>query len=134
MNVIVALDDRNGMMFNHRRQSRDRVMNERILALCGGTLRLNAVSAKLFEGIVSAHLTVSDRFLDEAGEDDWCFAEDTILKPYEGRIGKLVVFRWNRLYPSDRTFDLNLAEWTLVSQVDFAGSSHDRITEEVYTK
>ena len=30
MRLIVCLDDKNGMAFNHRRQSRDRIVTEKI--------------------------------------------------------------------------------------------------------
>lgn len=33
MKLIVCMDDKNGMAFNHRRQSRDRVLAERIMEL-----------------------------------------------------------------------------------------------------
>lgn len=133
MNVIVTLDDRGGMLFNCRRQSRDRVLNERILQLCGGKLRLNAYSAKLFAEL-PAELTVAEDFLDRAQDDDWCFVEDRHLVPYAGKIGKLAVYRWNRLYPNDFAFDLDLAAWKRLSQTEFAGSSHEKITEEVYIR
>ena len=133
MNLIVTLDDGNGMTFNHRRQSRDRVLNERILTLCGGHLTVNAYTAKLFAD-TDAKLTVDEDPLTLACENDWCFAEDLAIAPFADRIGKLVVFRWNRSYPSDRKFDLSLADWKRISQTDFAGSSHEKITEEIYIK
>ena len=36
MKLIVCLDDNKGMMFNNRRQSRDRVLIENVLELCKG--------------------------------------------------------------------------------------------------
>lgn len=33
MRVIVCVDDNGGMLFNHRRQSRDRVLCERVLQM-----------------------------------------------------------------------------------------------------
>ena len=36
MKIIVCVDNQNGMMFNHRRQSQDRVLRKRILELTGG--------------------------------------------------------------------------------------------------
>ena len=133
MNLIVTLDDGNGMAFNHRRQSRDRVLNERILALCKGRLTVNAYTAKLFSD-TGAELTVTEDPPALAGEDDWCFAEDFPIAPYADRIKKLVVFRWNRSYPSDRKFDLPLTDWKRISQTDFPGSSHEKITEEIYQR
>ena len=49
MRLIVCLDDKNGMAFNHRRQSRDRIVTEKIEELAkGSVLRLSPYSAKLF--------------------------------------------------------------------------------------
>ena len=33
MNIIITLDDNNGMLFNNRRQTRDAIVNQRILEL-----------------------------------------------------------------------------------------------------
>ena len=47
MILIVCVDDHNGMMFNHRRQSQDRVLRADILELTGGKkLWMNAYSRK----------------------------------------------------------------------------------------
>ena len=50
MNLIVCLDDRNGMMFNGRRQSRDRADIEDILRDCAGRLCIEGYSEPLFAG------------------------------------------------------------------------------------
>lgn len=133
MNVIITLDNRNGMLFNGRRLSRDRVLNERILARAGGKLFLNAYSAGLFAGS-DADLTVCEDFADRAGQGDFCFVEAPPLAPYESSIETLTVYRWNRDYPSDCTLDLSLNRWKLISANEFPGSSHDTIREEVYRK
>ena len=53
MIVIVALDDRGGMMFNHRRQSQDKVLRERVLKVTAGKkLWMNHYTEKQFP---SAH-------------------------------------------------------------------------------
>ena len=41
MIVIACLDDNGGMMFNHRRQSQDRVLRAHIAALVGGCYALD---------------------------------------------------------------------------------------------
>ena len=49
MHIIVCLDDQNGMAFNHRRQSRDRVVTEDICILADGRpLWMNKNSVALF--------------------------------------------------------------------------------------
>ena len=131
MNLIVVLDDRNGMLFNHRRQSRDRVLNERIAKICGGKLIVNTYAAALFAGI-NVDLTIAEDPLSAAKPGEWCFLEDRSPAPVVDKIEKLIVYRWNRVYPSDLKFDLDLSAMRLESTADFAGSSHEKITEEVY--
>ena len=131
MNLIVVLDDRNGMLFNHRRQSRDRVLTDRILEISGGRLVVNSYTAELFEGR-AADLTVSEAPLSAAKEGEWCFLETLSPLPVLEKLEKVVVYRWNRTYPSDLKFDLDLSAMRLISKTDFAGFSHEKITEEVY--
>ena len=131
MNLIVALDDRNGMAFNHRRQSRDRILTERIVELTGGKLVVNAYTAALFEG-TGAELTICEAPLSAAKPGDWCFVEDFSPAAATGKIERLVVYRWNRVYPSDLKSDLDLSAMKILSKTDFAGYSHEKLTEEVY--
>ena len=49
MQVIVCVDDNGGMMFNKRRQSRDRVLCEYVMRLSEGhQVYMSAYSDKLF--------------------------------------------------------------------------------------
>ena len=51
MDVFVCLDDRNGMLFNHRRQSRDReVIQDMLDSLDGKPLYIRPYSQVLFQG------------------------------------------------------------------------------------
>lgn len=135
MEIVVCLDENNGMMFNHRRQSRDRVVIDDILAQTQGRpLWMNDYSAPLFEGAGNVH--VSPHFLSEAPENAVCFVEDQVVAPIVKRIVRVVVYRWHRVYPADQYFDLALtdAQWRCVERVDFSGHSHDIITREVYER
>ncbi|MBE6528996.1 MAG: ribonuclease Z [Ruminococcaceae bacterium] len=131
MNLIVVLDDRNGMLFNHRRQSRDRVLTDRILEISGGKLTVDSYTAELFDK-TSADLQICANPLLTAKQGDWCFLETLSPAPVVQKIEKLVVYRWNRIYPSDLKFDLDLSVMKQISTTDFAGFSHEKITEEVY--
>ena len=113
MIVIVCLDDKGGMMFNHRRQSRDKSLCAQILRLTKHSiLHMSHYSARLFSDLNPPDLAVSDTFLRDAGNGDFCFVEDAALAPVEKRIEKLIIFKWNRTYPADRYFDLKLHEGT----------------------
>lgn len=132
MIVIVAVDERNGMMFNKRRQSQDKALRERILEIAKGkALWMNRYTAKQFED--QGGIIVDDEFLDRAGTGEFCFVENTPVAPYLDRIEKIIRFCWNRKYPGDMIFDVDLTDgWELEETKEFEGNSHEKITEEVY--
>ena len=77
---------------------------------------------------------VDETFLSEAANGEYCFVENKELKPFEKWIEKMIVFRWNRSYPADQTFDIDLSKWQLSEVSEFEGNSHEKITVEVYVK
>lgn len=131
MILIACVDDNLGMAFNGRRQSRDRAVAERIAALTEGKrLWLHPYTAKLFEGGVCA----DEAFLTQAGEQEFAFTELAAPGFLEERIELIVLYRWNRVYPADVRFDIDLTGWKQLSSTEFTGTSHEKITEEIYTK
>lgn len=135
MIAIVCLDDRRGMLFNGRRQSRDRAVVEKILELAKGRrLWIHPFSEPLFVDNMAENIVVDGQFLERAGEGDFCFVENCGLAAVEGRLEKIVVFWWNRRYPSDLRLDVCLENWTKAEEEEFAGHSHEKITKEVYIK
>ncbi len=137
MILIVVLDDRNGMMFNHRRQSQDRLLRKKMMEIAApGCLWMKAYSYGQFrEDEPICSLRVDEQFLEKADQGEYAFVEDADVRPYLDRIEQIVIFRWNRAYPGDRFFDLSVEEeWHRIRTEDFAGSSHDEITMEVYER
>lgn len=137
MIIIAALDNNNGLLFNQRRQSQDRLLREHILALIGSEkLFLNEYSAQLFtQEAKPEQLHLSEHFLAEADPGQYCLVENVSVKEYQDKVEKIIIFRWNRDYPADFYFDIDLQQnWQLADSVDFAGSSHDKITEERYIR
>lgn len=133
MQVILTLDDENGMMFNHRRQSRDRVMLKRLIELTKGKrLYMSPYTAGLFPDGLPTGAVATPNFLAQADTEDICFVEDSSLLPIRNAITVLYVFRWNRLYPADRRLDIDLSGWQKEVVDEFPGSSHDTITLERY--
>lgn len=133
MKVIVCVDDGMGMLFNRRRQSQDSVLRERVLKLTDGKrLWMNHYSAKQFDLAAAPQINVDDSFLTEALVDDYAFVETESLAHYAQWIEEITLYRWNRKYPSDLKFDLDLTTWKLIKTNEFAGHSHEKITEEVY--
>lgn len=136
MKVIVMLDDANGMMFNKRRQSQDSVLRKDILSDSKDvTLWMNEYSSAQFTED-NANISVSEDFLNKASDTEYCLVENIHLSSYIEKINEIVVYRWNRMYPSDFKFDIQLEEpmWSMVSTIDFVGSSHDKITKEVWMR
>lgn len=134
MILIVCIDDAGGMMFNHRRQSQDRVLRARLLDLAKGSrLWVTPYTAKQF-GQDAEALCVSQTPWLDAAQDDYYFAEDGEI-PME-RVQTVYLYRWNRLYPNDRSFepDLSALGFAPVHSEEFAGYSHETITEERYEK
>ena len=134
MILIVAVDDRNGMMFNKRRQSRDKVLCEKILKITSGSrLWMNTYTSKLFAECEDVkNIIVDEDFLSKSEKDDYCFAENFL--PEESDVDKLIMFKWNRKYPGDFYFDLDISSWNMSKTEEFAGSSHENITMEVYER
>ena len=92
MILIVCVDNKNGMLFNRRRQSQDRMLRTRILEMTAQSrLWMNTYSAKQFDAS-APQVTVADV-----------------------------------------RFTLDLSGFRLCQREDFAGSSHEKITEEIYT-
>ena len=130
MILIACVDDNMGMAFNHRRQSQDRILRRRLLERVGvSKLWMSPYSARQFDALPE-NVLVTERFLSEAGAGEYCFAELNCPDDAEG----VVLYRWNRSYPTDMHFTLNLTGFRLTERTDFAGFSHPKITEEIYIK
>lgn len=134
MILIACVDDGLGMAFNRRRQSRDRVLCARVLERAGGKpLWMSAYSAGLFSG-GGGNIRVDEDFFALAADGEYCFTELAAPAPWAERVEQVILYRWNRIYPADLRFDLPLEGFSLRSEIDFSGFSHERITEEIYTK
>lgn len=122
------------MLFNHRRLSRDRRVCEKILNYSNEKeLWMNAYSRKLFTDLTDINsIQVDEEFLDKS--QSICFVENQDITPYLPKIDTLVLFQWNRDYPADFFFTVDLSQWNLISTEDFEGTSHEKITMEVYKK
>ncbi len=136
MTLVFCMDDRQGMMFGGRRQSRDRVLLEDLTELSQGhRLLMNKYSDKMFASFGFHCQTADDNFLNLADEEDFCFVEDTNKIPDFDRVSRIIIYRWNRHYPSDLRFDHSLLSGFILQETKvFQGNSHDEITREVYIR
>ena len=133
MILIVCIDKKNGMMFNKRRQSQDRVVREKILEhAAGGKLWMSSYSAKQFtEG---GEFIEDEDCVTKAGEGEYCFVEDKDFSLENCE--QVILYHWNRQYPGDRFFkeDLKANGYRKISETEFAGYSHEKITEQIFVK
>ena len=136
MTVVLCVDDRGGVMFHSRRQSQDREVRAKLWTLLGDkTLLVSPYTAKQFSQEEQKRLQISDECYAQAGADAVCFAEDCLPDLTDPGIHCIILFRWNRVYPADRSFDLaQLKNWKCTKNEEFAGYSHEKITMEVYER
>ena len=134
MKLIICVDDNGGMMFNKRRQSRDRKVVADILEMTrGNRLYIDGYSQKLFEeteAIVSADLC------KDAQKDDFCFVETEIANELAKSAEEIVVYHWNRVYPRDVEFNTDVLKegFQLCCTEEFEGYSHEKITKEIFKR
>ena len=134
MTLAFCVDDRGGLSFNRRRQSRDRAVSADLLTQAGGhTLWVEPYSRPLFPQ-EAGNVRTAEEPWTQAGLEDLCFLELTGPSPALKRAERLILYRWNRHYPSDRKLLLPPEGWTLTSRTEFPGHSHDVITKEIYQR
>ena len=134
MTVIVCLSDGGGMMFNKRRQSRDRLLIEDVGRLCAdGIIFISEFSLPLFEEDVADVIAVSNP-LEAAGCKDYVFVENLHLGGYADKIDEMILYKWNRAYPFDFSLDLYPEKLglSLSESIDFSGQAHEKITREIW--
>ena len=129
MIVMVCVDDKNGMMFNKRRQSQDRVLRQHMLELAGNKkLWMNAYSRTQFSKEEN-RIAVAENGFQNIRSGEYCFLEDEDPAQYKEQIEELILFHWNRVYPADLHSTLDLSGWNLTETEEFAGNSHEKITQ-----
>lgn len=117
------VDDNLGMSFNNRRQSFDRYVIDDIKKICGDKLYIDNCSSDLFD---KTCLSLSD--------DCFYFYEFGNIDDFIDKIDIIILYKWNRVYPSDRFFPIDLSNWRIISSTSFAGYSHEKITRAIYKR
>ena len=132
MILVACVEDKFGMAFGRRRVSRDSAVYADLSAeAVGKAIYTDPRSEALFENC-SAKPLCSPDFAEKANAGDFCFFEFVSPAQFEHKTERIILYRWNRRYPSDVKFDIELGSWQLKSTSDFPGSSHEKITKEVY--
>ena len=135
MILIFTLDDDNGTNLAGKRQSRDRVVGEKIITLADNNLYILQKTASFFKNNDMSDVPCaiwSD--LWQLPKQAVFFAEAPVPTEIMEQAEKIYVFRWNRRYPSLEQDRVNLDGYNKTIIAEFPGHSHDKITLEVYTK
>ncbi len=129
MRIILCLDDNNGMLFNNRRQSRDKVLVEDIINnLQGERLNIFEFSKALFVNFLDK-ICIAEKL--EKGK--LYFVESLDLEPFSEEMTEIIVYRWNRIYPADFycKIDFNF-RFFVAEETEIRGSSHEKITKTIW--
>lgn len=130
MKIIICADNGMGMMFNNRRQSRDKAVIADIMGdIADGRLAVFEYSLPLFAEYENVFCISAP---EEAGECPLFVENPDSINGVS--FDELTVYRWNRDYPHDRVFDCDFSDFSCVSVSEFSGSSHEKITKCVYTE
>ena len=111
--VAITVDDKMGIAFNNRRQSKDKIL---IADICNETespIYVTSYSAPLFEEYEDKIRVVKEP-MRECPDDGVCFVEMTEIRSYANEISRLVIYRWNRHYPSDKKLDFNPSDYGFI--------------------
>lgn len=135
MTVIFCLDENKGMLFNNRRLSRDAMVFEDIKTYLTGTLKINSFSEKLV-AVSGVNYELFKNFVTNPDSESFYYIENISVKENLDKIDRIIVYWWNRKYPSDVKLDFDPFErgFKSTSIVDFKGRSHEKITREIFEK
>ena len=141
MTLVFTVDERMGLAFGKRRQSRDRELTRDLVAFAGERrIVASEYSRLLFEeagiDIEASHISLCENPISEASGDDVVFLELACPKGATALADEIVLYLWNRHYPSTSVLDIRTIERDFILQgsFDFAGRSHEKLTRVVYKR
>ena len=137
MKLIVCLSNYAGMMFNNRRQSRDSGLIKRLIEIVGNKkVYAESYSKTLFQKFDVKNLVFFNKSIDWSTikNSDYVFIEDPKLLKNAPIFEQVIVCWWNRDYPADSFFGLDMTHYESVKTEILTGNSHDEIEIEYYLK
>ena len=134
MKLILCLDERNGLSFNNRRQSRDRAVIDKIVCLAKEEpVWITSYSSELFRE-THCNVRVSADIMHAAKPGEYLFIENQDPHELLAQVSSVYIFRWKRAYPYDLSIPQEIldARFVKVHTETFTGNSHPEIELEVY--
>ncbi len=131
MKVIVCIDDNNGIKFMDKRVSYDRYILEDIKLMINNSILIASdYSSKLFKDM---NINIDNTLLLKQTEY-YQFIEDDTLEEYENKLEEIVIYYFNRKYPSTLKLKVDLNKYDIISTYEFKGYSHEKIVKKVYKR
>ena len=129
MKLIFCLDDRNGIAFNGRRQSRDRkVIDKTLENNRGKIISISPYSEILFKDRKGIKKT------EDLSEEETVFIEKAVTDQMLRKADELEVYFWNRNYPGDSFVRIDDGVFEMTGEEEFEGYSHEKITVKKYIR
>ena len=145
MKIVFVLDQKNGMMFNHRRQSFDQAIIKKIVEDVNeveGRLWISDYSKELFASYDVNNMPLEEFDLSKVNDNDVVYVEnigvdlETMIANKETSV-ELNFYRWDKVYPSDKKMIFTkemLDAFFVKDSYEMSGETHDLISVEVWNK
>lgn len=134
MYLIACVEDRMGMLFNHRRVSQDKAVCKNIIDMCDKQkIYIQEYSSVLFKDHDPDNIKFVKDFSSSDLRGQYVFVENP-KSVKEEMLEKIILYHWNRKYPADQFFPIDLTGWKLSETAEFSGNSHEKITKEIYVR
>ena len=137
MTVIICVDNNGGILFNGKRQSKDRIFRKYLLDIVEKENCRIAMTPYTYgqfqEDKRKEQIDVKNIF---SFDEDYIFLEQSIPISWE-KVNNLILCCWNRDYPTDEYFNLPIGvECVLRKTEEIVSDSHTLTIEtyEVHTK
>lgn len=139
MTLVLTVDERGGIAFGNKRQSRDKALTKDIFNLKKGARILAREYSRLIfdeaRPIPYEPIFTSDP-VKEAKSGDVVLLELEASRDTIEEAEEIFIYSWNRHYPSTAKLDMELIKekFLLAEQVDFEGNSHENLTRFHYKR
>ncbi len=143
MILMLCVEDGMGLSFGGKRQSRDREVTRDIITSAAGSIlwtdeysgKLLLEDASLFseQTVAADAIRVDTDCLTKAGVGEYCFVEIADVSACAEKAERIILYHWNRAYPSTAKFALPDG-FALRASEEFPGNSHEKIIKEEYTR
>ena len=131
--AIICVDDNGGVMFNNRRVSSDKNVILDILRMKEtNELFCSNYSASNFT-LYNNKISVDEDVINNVSKDGIYFIEDIFPKNWN-TFNYIIIYKWNRKYPSDVLFTYDLKDYINIKKDEFKGNSHEKIDKYIFKR